>query len=343
MNHHSALILALALLSACQADRPPSPAAAATSPAVTVETARVTERALTETIRAVGTLQSLESTTITSELSGRIAEVHFAEGDALSAGALLFRLDDQIDRAELAQAEASLRLAERNHLRAQELAQRRLVSPAEVDQTEAALAVAKAASDLMKARVAKHRITAPFNGVAGLRQVSPGAYVNPGEPLVQFEALDPMRVEFRVPETVLGDLRIGQTVAVHLDAFPGASFPATVQALAARVSESSRSVAVRARIDQPDPRLRPGLFARVELDLATREGALLVPEAAVFPRGESARVFRVIDGRAAETEIQLGQRMPGMVEVTAGLQADDVVIVSGLQRLSDGSTVQRNR
>ena len=337
----AAAILSVAAATACQpASEAVAPTALPATPAIPVAVHAVQPQTLTRSVSAVGTLQSNESTIITAELSGRIVEVAFREGERLDRSALLFRLDDAIARAEWQQAQANLTLAQRSHARARELVARQLVSQTELDQADATKAVAEAAVALAQARVDKHRITAPFEGVAGLRQVSPGAYVNPGDPLVPFEALHPMKVEFRVPETVLADLQAGQKVDVTLDAFPGEVFSATVYAVAAGVSEASRSVAVRALIDNEHARLRPGLFARIRLDLETREDAVVVPEAAVFPRGDSARVYQVVEGKAREVEVVLGQRQPGVVEIIQGLAVGDTVITSGLQKVSDGAAVQ---
>lgn len=340
-----AMPLLLSALQACtdadsQVASPPTPSA---SPAVSVEVHEVQGRRLTRQVNAVGSLQSRESTIIASELTGRIARVAFDEGQPVRQGDLLFQLDDSLAQAEHKQAQATLALARRTESRSRELATRKLVSVAEVDSANAARAVAEAAAELTGARLDKHRIVAPFDGIAGLRQVSPGAYVGAGDALVQLEAVDPMKVEFRVPESVLAHLAVGQTLRLQLDAFPGTSREATVYALAPRISESSRSVAVRARLDNPDGQLRPGLFARITLDLETQADALVIPEAAVFPRGDLNYVYRVVSGQVAEAAVILGQREPGWVEVIEGLSAGDIVMTSGLQKVSPGSRVAVQR
>lgn len=324
------------------ANAQPTPALQA-RPAVPVEIESVRTMSLTRRLTAVGSLQSDESVIVTPEISGRIVRIGFDEGERVRQGQELFRLDDAIDRAELAQAEANQALARRTFERSTELAQRKLISTAEVDNSRAALAVADAAVALAAARVEKTRILAPFAGVVGLRSVSLGSYVNPGDALVNLEAIDTMKVEFRVPENALARLAVGQALDVQLDALPEARFTATVYALNPRASEATRSIALRARMSNEDGRLRPGLFARITLELDTREAAVVISEAAVFPRGDKNFVYAVDDGKARLQEITLGQREPGTVEVLSGLREGEEVIVSGLQRVSPGAAVQRSQ
>jgi membrane fusion protein (multidrug efflux system) len=337
-------VIASLLLGCGEASAPAASAQPAENrerPAIPVETERVQTMSLTRRLTAVGSLQSDESIVVTPEISGRIVRIGFNEGERVQQGQELFRLDDAIDRAELAQAEANQALARRTFERSSELAQRKLISTAEVDNSRAALAVADAAVALAAARFEKTRILAPFAGVVGLRTVSLGSYVNPGDALVNLEAIDTMKVEFRVPENALARLAVGQALDVELDALPEERFTATVYALNPRASESTRSIALRARMGNEDGRLRPGLFARITLELDTREAAVVVSESAVFPRGDQNYVYAVEQGKARLQPITLGQREPGKVEVLSGLSAGEEVIVSGLQRVSPGAAVTR--
>jgi len=185
-------------------------------------------------------------------------------------------------------------------------------------------------------------VPAPLSGWVGLRQVSLGAYVSPGQALVNLEAIDRIKLDFRVPEAELAHLSLGQTAKVVLDALPDEVFEAEVIAINRRASAESRSIELRALIQNRAGRLRPGLFARVQLELGRSNDALMVPEVAVFPRGEHNFVYR-IDGhdRAALVEVRLGQREPGFVEIRDGLNGGDEIITGGIQRLSDGTAVQR--
>ncbi|HEX4895816.1 MAG TPA: efflux RND transporter periplasmic adaptor subunit, partial [Solimonas sp.] len=207
------------------------------------------------------------------------------------------------------------------------------------DTAAANLDLGRAALSLAEARLAKTRITAPFGAQAGLRTVSPGDYIAIGQELVNLEAMQHMKVDFRVDEAALPVLATGQPLSIEVDAYPGEQFAGELYAIDPRVADATRSIALRARMANPDGRLRPGLFARVKVQLEKRTDAIVIPEQAVFPRGEQQFVYVVEDGKAALREIRLGQRQPGRAEVVSGLKAGEVLIVSGLQKLSPGAPV----
>jgi len=200
--------------------------------------------------------------------------------------------------------------------------------------------VAKANLALAQARLEKASIAAPFSGIVGLRAVSAGAYVTPGDRLVGLADIDPIKVDFRVPELVLSSLRVGQVIHLTVDAIPGKTFEGKIYAIDPTVDVNGRAVRLRARIANPDRLLFPGLFARVQIVIERRENAVLVPESAVFSRGHERLVYRVVDGRAVLTKIELGQRRPGEVEVTDGLGHDAMVVTAGHQKLRDGARVE---
>lgn len=336
-------LLFVAVIAGCR-DAPAAEARpqAGADRAVQIRSVVITPEVLVRRIRALGTLQADETTQVSAEITGRITRINFEDGQRVEAGQTLFQLDDRIDRADLTRAEAQLALAKRSHARATELNGRGLLSTAELDQTLSALRVAEAEVAVARTRVEKARVPAPFSGFVGLRQVSPGAYVSPGEALVNLESVDRIKLDFRVPEAELAHLSVGLPATVSLDALPDKTFEAEVIALNPRASTESRSIELRARIDNRDGVLRPGLFARVQLELGRSEDALMAPEAAVFPRGEKNFVYR-IDGedRAELAEVVLGQREPGYVEIRDGIAANDEIVTGGIQRLSDGMTVQR--
>jgi membrane fusion protein, multidrug efflux system len=311
--------------------------------AVTAKTQLVGTRPLVRELLAVGSLRSDESVTLRPEVAGRIVHIGFDEGQDVSAGQLMFALDDSIDRAEHEKALADHRLASRSHERAQELLQRKLISPADADQSAANLQAAAATLALSQARLEKTRILAPFSGTAGLRRVSPGDYVSTGQELVSLEAMATMKVDFRVDQTALPELRVGQTLHVEIDAWPGEQFVAEVYAIEPRVADDTRSVTLRARMANPEGRLRPGQFARVRLAVERKQDAIVIPEQAVFPRGEQQFVFVVADGSAQLRAVRLGQRAPGSTEIVEGLRAGEAVVVAGVQMLSDGRPVREER
>lgn len=307
--------------------------------AVTVEAMPVTIGTVTRSITAVGTLQSNESVILRPEISGRVQAIHFQEGERVEAGAPLLSLDDSVYRAELAQAEAGLNLSRQNSQRAQELFQRRVGTARTRDEATAALRASQAEVALAKARLDKTKLVAPFSGVLGLRRVSVGDYVNPGQEIVNLENIDPIKVDFRVPEPSLSEIREGQTVEVQVDAFPGETFTGQAYAIDPRIDASGRSVVIRARLENDDRRLRPGLFARVEVIVDRRQNAVLVPEQAIVPLQDRTAVFRVVDDKAVLTTVSLGQRRAGMVEVLDGLSESDVVVTAGQLKIRDGSIV----
>lgn len=307
--------------------------------AIPVQAVAVTTDALVQSIPAVGSLRSAESVVIGSEIAGRISKLSIEEGGRVAKGAVLVEVSPEIYQAELTQAEARLTLSRRNHDRALELQRQGAGTVRALDEAAAALRNDEAALQLARVRLDKTRITAPFDGVLGLRRVSVGAYVTPGDPIVNLEAIDPMKVDFRIPEIYLTSVHVGQQIDISVDALPGATFMGEVYAIDPQIDISGRSIVIRANVPNPEGRLRPGLFAHVNLIIDRRENALLVPERALVPIGEDQFVFKVVEGKAALTKIQIGQRQQGRVEVTSGLSPGDLVVTDGQIKLHDGVPV----
>lgn len=308
-------------------------------PPSTVETVTLRARATSNQFETVGTLRSSEAITLRPEVAGRIERIHFADGEQVARGALLFTLDDALVRAELNEANANLQNSKRAHDRARELADKQLISRADLDKALAEFTVDGARAASARTRMAKAQIRAPFSGVIGLRAVSIGDYVEPGQDLVGLVRLDPLEIDLRAPEVVLSSLAVGQDVVFGVDSFRTERFKATVAAIAPTVDAGGRSVSLRARFDNPEQKLRPGMSARVRIVLDSNARALLVPEQAIVPIGEQSNVYVVVQGKAKLVPVTLGQRQPGLVEATTGLKDGDVVIVSGLQKIGDGAPV----
>lgn len=307
---------------------------------VAVEAEHVATDAVIEDIRAVGTLQPTEGVIVSSEIAGRIHRIRFAEGEEVTAGDVLVELDATILRAELAKIRSDLTLAEANRARAVRLARRGADTLRARDEAIAAHQSVEANVALAQARLEQASIAAPFSGIVGLRAVSVGAYVTPGDRLVGLADIDPIKVDFRVPELVLSSLRPGQVIRVTVDAVPGKTFEGKIYAIDPTVDANGRAVRLRARIANPDRLLFPGLFARVQIVVKRRENSVLVPESAVFSRSQERLVYRVVDDRAVLTKIKLGQRRPGQVEVVDGLGHDALVVTAGHQQLRDGARVE---
>lgn len=315
------------------------PARAQSGQPTPVEVAEVRRDSVVQEATAVGTLVSNESVMIRPEIAGRIVEIGFEEGQRVERGQQLFKLDDQVYQAELADAQARLQLATRNLQRARELTQRGAGTERALDQAQAEAETARAAVELARARLTKTTIEAPMEGITGLRQVSVGDYVTAGQDMVNLEDIVPIKVDFRIPERFLGPLQVGQTVRVSADAFPGRDFTGQVYAVNPQIDPSARSIHVRAILANDDGVLRPGQFVRVGLQLARNEQALLVPEQAIVPRGGARYLFKVVDGKAVQTEVRVGQRRFGEVEIVSGIAAGDVVVTAGQMKIRDGAAV----
>jgi membrane fusion protein, multidrug efflux system len=318
----------------------PRPEAGRQQPAVPVETATAREVTSRSDIRSVGSLQSDESVQISSEVAGRVSEVLFREGQRVQAGEVLVKLDDALTRAELGEAQARLALAEANHRRTSSLARTGNTTQRAEDEATSALETARAAVELIKVRLDKLSITAPFTGVVGIRKISVGAYMSPGAPIANLEKIDELKVDFKVPEIHLADVKVGQEIEVTVDALPRRVFKGTIYAIDPMVDVNGRALTIRARLPNPDLVLRPGLFARITVNGQSEAKVVVVPEEAVVPRGDSALLYRIESGKAVETKVRLGSRMAGHVEILEGLAPEAIVVTAGQTRLRNGALVE---
>ncbi|MDD2883703.1 MAG: efflux RND transporter periplasmic adaptor subunit [Dechloromonas sp.] len=317
------------------ADKPAAPPARP----VAVETAVVRPVDLQDEASAVGTLKANESVVLRPETSGRVAQIGFRDGAVVAKGALLIAFDDAVQAAEVQQARANVAVARNNFKRSQELLSRQFVSPQALEAAAAALQVQEAALQVAQAKAARMRLLAPFRGVVGLRDVSVGDYVKEGETLINIEDIATLRVDFKLPETRLPQLRPGQKVELSSDALPGRTLSARVEASDPQVDVAARALAVRARLDNPAGLLRPGMFVRVRVLFGERSGVLMVPEAAIIP-GQQPSVLKVVDGKAQPAKLRLGLRRDALVEVVEGLAAGDVVVTAGQLKLRPGMPVK---
>lgn len=309
-------------------------------PPVAVNVEPVTIRSLVESLPAIGDLRANQSIIARPEISGLITEIKVADGAEVKQGQLLFRLDASIPEAQLAQAEARLRLSMRSYKRAEKLYESGAGTVSARDQAQSAMEADRAAAELAKAQVKQTRITAPFSGVAGLRQVDVGDYVKAGDDLISLDEIDPIKIDFNVPERFLRFLHPGQRVNITVDALPGEAFSGEIYAISPRADPAGRSLAVRASIPNPDHRLKPGLFARVEIVTRHKDKAIVVPEESIVAQGDDLAVYRVVNGRAVLTKVTVGLRRFGRAEIVDGLSPNDVVITGGTLKVHDGSPVK---
>jgi membrane fusion protein (multidrug efflux system) len=307
-----------------------------------VETVRLTDDA-----QAVGSLRSRQSVVLKPEVSGRVTRLNFRDGEKVRRGQLLVQLDDQLPLAQLQQAQAELSIAQANHKRNQDLVSQNFISQRSVDESAANLQVAQAKLALAQATAARLRILAPFDGIAGIRNVNVGDYLKDGAEIVNIEDLEAIFVDFRLPERYQTKAQRGQTALVELDALPGRKYAAVIQAIDPLVDANGRSIGLRGCIDNRHLQLRPGMFARISAVFGERDSARVVPEEAIVPQGGRQFVIRLVDGPDQDTkiaqrvEVKVGIRQPGRVEVTEGLQAGDTVVTAGQQRIQkDGMPVK---
>ena len=308
--------------------------------AIGVEAIKVERTVITDDVTAVGTLGANESVVLRPEIAGRIESINFKEGAAVAKGTLLIALDASTQAADLQQAKANLALARSNYNRTEDLFRKKFVSASAQDQAASNLKVQEAATAQAQARFNKTRIVAPFAGVIGIRNVSVGDYVKEGQDLVNLEDISSLKVDFKLPERYLNRVQKGQSVELGSDAKPGESFTATVDAIDPLIDTNGRAIALRARLPNPDGKLRPGMFVRARLIFGQRNDVLIVPEEAMVPSGSDQFVFRVVDGKAQRVKIKTGVRRNAKVEVVEGLGPEDLVVTAGQLKIRDGLPVR---
>ena len=307
--------------------------------AMPVKAVQVRTDTVTETVTAVGTLLANESVMIRPEIDGRIEAIHFKEGQVVRKGDRLVSLDASEVDAQLASAVAAANLNRSRLKRTEDLFAKKFISAQALDEARENLNQTDAREAEIKAKLAKSTIRAPFEGVTGLRQISPGAYVKAGQDVARLEGIGVLKLDFRLPEAYLRKIRVGQELAVTVDAYPDEIFTGGIYAIEPAVDEATRTVLLRARLPNPGVRLKPGMFVRVSLTLEQRENALVVPEQAIVSRGGDRYVYRIVDGKAVSTRVQLGLRRPGEVEIVDGLAAGQSIVTDGQLKLQDGTAV----
>jgi membrane fusion protein (multidrug efflux system) len=305
-----------------------------------VETLTLAPRTLVERLATTGTVRANEEIEIVSEIAGKVAGVHFREGHLVAEGALLVKIDDTQLTAERDRAVHRSTLAERSEARQKRLLDEGLVSQEEYDFALNELNVLRAELALAEARLLKAEIRAPFGGIIGLRDVSPGSYLTPQTRIATLQDVEPVKVDFSIPEKYVGQLDVGAQISFRTRGSEEAHV-GTIHAIEPRVDLQTRSLIVRATSPNPDRQLVPGSFADVEVVVRRIEGALAVPSRAVVPELGGKKVFVFEDGRAEARAVETGMRTGDEVEVVRGLDADEEVIVSGIEKLRPGLEVRR--
>ena len=314
-----------------------------------VEVAKVEGLRLTDDTQAVGSLRSRRGVVLRPEVSGRITQLNFTDGQRVRKGQVLVQFDDQLQQAQVQQALAELSISQANQKRNQELVAQNFVSQRSLDESAANLQVARAKLSLAQATAARLKIIAPFDGIAGIRLVNVCDYLKDGADIVNIEDIDAIFVDFRLPERFQAKVKPGQIAMLDMDALPGRKFSAKIQAIDPLIDANGRSVGVRGCVDNRQLQLRPGMFARVNAVFGVRENARVIPEEAIVPQGGKQFVIKLLPGDTPQSnqsqisqrvEVKLGLRTPGKVEVIEGLEIGDTVVVAGQQRVPrDGMAV----
>jgi membrane fusion protein, multidrug efflux system len=292
-----------------------------------------------DTIEALGTAQARESVTLSAKVTEVVERVNFNDGDLVTEGDLLVDLSGRAEIAGLEEAQATYKEAQQQYQRLEGLVANGTVPRSQLDSQIATRDAARARVAAIRARLQDRVITAPFSGVLGFRQVSPGTLLTPGTPIATLDAVDVVKLDFSIPETFMAAIAVGQTVRAKSAAFAGREFAGKVAAIGSRIDPVTRAATVRAEIPNTDLVLRPGMLLTVLVERPARQ-VLALPELAVMQIGTRTSVFRVnVEGRVDDVAVTTGARSGGWVEIVAGLQAGDRIVVEGIVKLRAGAPV----
>lgn len=300
-------------------------------------------------LSAVGSVAAYQGVVVPAEADGAVREILFEPGSMVKAGEVLVRLDSEVEEAQLAAAEAAAELAVTTLQRTRELFASNTISKADLDAAEATLKQTRAQADNLRAVIAKRSVRAPFAGRLGIRQISVGQYLTKGAPVVSLQALDPVYVEFSLPQQQLGAVSDGMVVRVRADAYPDVAFEGKLTAVNPQVDPVTRSVRMQATFVNAESRLRPGMFVNVDIVLPKAEDVLAIPETAVIYAPYGSTVFVATEGKpgtdgkaslvAELRNVRLGERRGDFVAVTSGLKAGERIVTNGGLKLRQGSTL----
>jgi membrane fusion protein (multidrug efflux system) len=334
-----AILAVLATPKLLQLRKTSSTAAAPSTKTLRVRAHRVVPSQLTERLATTGTVRANEEVEIASEISGKISNIHFEEGSRVAAGQLLLKIDDSELVAERQQALYRVELAERAEARQQQLLDDGVISSETYDVALGELNVLRAELQLIEAQLLKTEIRAPFSGVIGLRWVSPGSYLSSQTRIASLNDLDPVKLDFTVPEKYSALMKVGDDISFAVEGFDR-TFPGMIYAIEPSIDASTRSLRVRARCPNRDGLLVPGAFANVDLVLRSVPDALTVPSIAVIPELGGKKVFVHEDGAAQPRSVETGIRSDTAVQIVSGVSEGDLVIISGLLQLQPGLEVE---
>ncbi len=315
--------------------------AAAGPPVVQVVAVPAKRQAVSETLALPATVAANEMVDLKPEADGIVQQINFTEGERVPQGKVLVQLDESKLAAAVMEAEANLKLSQANFERAKQLYEQKLISQQDFEQTAATFSVNQADVELKRRLLRDARVTAPFGGMVGARQVSPGQVVSRTTTLTSLVDLDVVKVEVKVPEKYLRQLRLEQPLEFTVAAFPDERFRGEVYFISPQIDEGTRTALVKARIPNPDAKLRGGMFASLDLTLQLRDSAIVIPEPALMSNGDAFSVFVIDANNTAQLRpVQVGYRLAGKAEIVKGLEAGERVVVEGVQKLRPGGAVK---
>ena len=306
---------------------------------VAVETLKVVPQAIENRLSVVGSIFSNESVILKPEVAGKINFIGFEEGKHVEKGNILFELDAELLNAEYQEVKANYDYADLQYERAKRLKKDGVIPVEVFDERLRAYLNAKSRLNTLATRLKKHKLTAPFSGRVGSRLVSIGDYVAAGTPLVHIEDLSLVKVEFYIPQRYIQQIQNGQLVRVVVEPL-SEIYEGTIYLIDPRVDPETRSAVVRAKVNNPNEVLRPGMFCTVTIIIEKKEQGLMVPEQAVVSRGEKHFLYLAEEGKAVMRQVRLGLFSEEKVEILSGLNPGEQVIVAGLQKLAPGVPVK---
>jgi membrane fusion protein (multidrug efflux system) len=321
-------------------------------PPTTVSSATVTEEDWPPVLSAIGSVSAVQGAVVSAELAGVVAEIHFTNGGIANQGDVLLRLDASSEESQLHTAEADSELARADLERARELASRKVVSKAELDSAESKFKQKQGTVDNMRAMITKKEVRAPFSGQLGIRQVNVGQMINAGQQVVSLQALDPVYVDFALPQQHLSKLTVGFDAYVHTDILTGKEFKGKLTAINSMVDPVTRNVALQATLGNHDHALRPGMFVKVDVVLPEKAKTLVIPGSAISyaPYGDSVFVIEKKKDEKTGNEsdvlrqafVRIGEARGDLVSITKGLKAGEKVVSTGVFKLRNGMSVTTN-
>lgn len=321
-------------------------------PVETVSSAQVKEEDWAPTLSSVGSISAVQGAVVSTELGGVVAEVGFESGALAKKGDVLLKLDTSSETAQLRTAEADLELARANLQRTRDLAARKVVSKSELDAAESAFGQKQGTVDNMRSMMGKKEVRAPFDGQLGIRQVNVGQMINSGQQVVSLQVLDPVFVDFALPQQQLARLTAGLEARVHTDAVPGNEFVGQLTAINSSVDTATRNVQLQATLKNPDHSLRPGMFVTVDIILPEKHKALIIPGTAVSyaPYGDSVFVIeKQKDPKTGKESqalrqqfVRVGEARGDFVSITTGLKSGETIVGAGVFKLRNGMAVTIN-